>query len=214
VRTAAKLTSEAAASAERDTAKAALTTAYAERDRLQAESERQRADLEAQTAQRLARETEFATKLAEAARQAGEAKQIADTMREANERLRLEIEKTENRSSTDLSRVERKATETRKMAESLDRELHNARERVTELAGQLEESRSAERNLFDRAETEAAMAEGNARRWNQEREELIGLVKAAKNAVQNAKVARESDLQRIAELEGQLTILKSLKSGA
>ena len=211
---AAKLTSEAAASAERDTAKAALTTAYAERDRLQAESERQRADLEAQTAQRLARETEFATKLAEAARQAGEAKQIADTMREANERLRLEIEKTENRSSTDLSRVERKATETRKMAESLDRELHNARERVTELAGQLEESRSAERNLFDRAETEAAMAEGNARRWNQEREELIGLVKAAKNAVQNAKVARESDLQRIAELEGQLTILKSLKSGA
>ncbi len=211
---AAKLSSEAAASAERDTAKAALATAYAERDRLQAEAERQRADLEAQTAQRFARETEFATKLAEVARQSGEAKQVADTMREANERLRLEIEKTENRSSTDLSRVERKATETRKMAESLDRELHHARERITELAGQLEEARSAERNLFERAETEAAMAEGNARRWNQEREELISLVKAAKNAVQNAKVARESDLQRIAEIEGQLTILTSLKSGA
>ena len=55
------------------------------------------------------------------------------------------------------------------------------------------------------------MAQGNSKRWAQERAELIDLVKQAKLAVQNAKIARESDLSRIGELEGQLAILATLK---
>ncbi len=227
-----RLKSEAAASAERDTAKAALTTAYAERDRLQAQAERQRVDLEAQSKVLRQREDEFANRLSEASRQAGEAKQIAQTFQAANDRLRGEIEKTsaqaervETRSASEIrataetaARAERKATETVKLmdaataqAATVARELAEAKAQLTELAGQLHQAQEAERNYADRVETEDAIGQANTKRWTLERQELIALIKASKLAVQNAKIARESDLQRVAELEGELTILKSLK---
>lgn len=206
-----KLKSEAAASAERDTARAALTTAYAERDRLQGQVERQRVDLEAQTRVLHAREQELGAKLADTARQAGESKQVADTLKAENDRLRAEVEKSESRSATDIKKVERRATETQRMVENLEHALAEARAKVTELTNELATSEAAQQNLLERAETEAMLGEGNAKRWTAERAELIELVKHAKTAVQNAKVARESDIQRIAELAGEITILKTLK---
>ena len=206
-----KLASEATATAERDTAKAALATAYAERDRLQAQVERQRADLEAQGGLQRQREEEFSGKLADAARASGEAKHAAEMLKAENDRLRSEIDRADSRSATDIKKAERRATETQKAVERLQQQLEEAKERISSLCGELSEAQAMQQNLYERAETETAMAEGNARRWAQERTELIGLVKQAKLAVQNAKIARESDLSRIGELEGQLAILATLK---
>lgn len=229
---AAKLKSEAAATAERDTAKAALTTAYAERDRLQAQAERQRADLEAQAKVQRSREDEFSARLGDASRQTSEAKQVAQTLQAENDRLRAEIDKTtaqaervETRSASEVrataetaARAERKATETAKLADAataraatIERELSDMKAQVAELTTQLHQAQEAERNYADRVETDDAIGQANAKRWTKEREELISLIKDSKLAVQNAKIARESDLQRVAELEGELTILKSLK---
>ena len=229
---AAKLKTEAAATAERDTAKAALTTAYAERDRLQSQAERQRVDLEAQAKAQRTREDEFGVRLGEATRQAGESKQVAQTLQAENDRLRAEIDKTsaqaervESRSASEIrataesaAKAERKATESTKLldaavarAAKVESELKAAKEQLADLEVQLHSAQQGESNYADRVETEAAIGQANAARWTNEREELIGLVKAAKIAVQNAKVARESDLQRVAELEGQLTILSSLQ---
>lgn len=229
---AAKLKTEAAATAERDTAKAALTTAYAERDRLQGQAERQRADLEAQAKAQRTREDEFGVRLGEATRLSGEAKQVAQTLQAENDRLRAEIDKTsaqaervESRSASEIrataesaAKSERKATESTKLLDSaiaraakVESELKAAKDQLADLEVQLNSAQQGESNYADRVETEAAIGQANAARWASERDELIGLVKAAKTAVQNAKVARESDLQRVAELEGQVTILTSLK---
>jgi chromosome segregation ATPase len=208
---AAKLASEATASAERDTAKAALVTAYAERDRLQAQVERQRADLEAQGGLQRQREEDFSGKLADAARTAGELKNATDLLKAENDRLRAEVERSDSRSATDIKKAERRATETQKAVEKLQQQVDEAKERISSLCGELSESKALQQNFLERAETEALMAEGNAKRWAQEREELIGLVKQAKLAVQNAKIARESDLSRIGELEGQLAVLAMLR---
>lgn len=219
-----KLKSEAAATAERDTAKAALTTAYAERDRLQAQAERQRVELESQTKKLQQREEEFSARLSESARQAGESRQVAETVGAENERLRAEIERTsaqaeraEKRSASN-SNVERKLTETAKLmdeakarAERLESELAVSATRLAELAGELSKSQETQRQLADQVETDNAIAQAYAQRSSTDRAELMALVREAKNAVQNAKIARESDLQRVAELEGQLTILKSLR---
>ena len=228
-----KLTSEATATAERDTVQAALVTAYAERDRLQSQSERQRADLEAQAEAQRGREDEFGARLSDITRQLGDAKNVAETVQAENERLRAEIDKTaaqaervETRSATEIrataesaARAERKATESTKLLDSavaragqLESELAATKAELAELAVQLQQAQQGESNYADRVETEAAIGNANAARWTNERNELLALVKAAKLAVQNAKIARESDLQRIAELEGQLTIIGALKS--
>jgi chromosome segregation ATPase len=228
-----KLTSEAAATAERDTVQAALVTAYAERDRLQSQSERQRVDLEAQAEAQRGREDEFGARLSDITRQLGDAKNVSETVQAENERLRAEIDKTaaqaervETRSATEIrataesaARAERKATESTKLLDSavaragkLESELAATKAELAELAVQLQQAQQGESNYADRVETEAAIGNANAARWTNERNELLALVKAAKLAVQNAKIARESDLQRIAELEGQLTIIGALKS--
>ena len=201
-----RLKHEAAAVSERESAKAALAATTAERDRLNAQVARLRGDLEAQTRVLQTREDESGAKLADIARQAGEAKQVAENLTAENTRLRAEIDRAESRSSTDVQKAERKATETQKMAVRLDQELIAARARITELSGELAESQAEAQNILERAETEATLGQASSKRWVQEREELVGLVKAAKTAVQNAKVARESDAQRIADLEGQLAI--------
>ena len=208
---AAKLASAATASAERDTAKAALAAASAERDRLQAQVERQRADLEAHSGLQRQREDDFSGKLAEAARATGEAKHAAEVLKAENDRLRSEVERADSRSATDIKKAERRATETQKAVERLQQQVDEAKERISSMCGELSEAQAQQQNLYERAETETAMAEGNAKRWAQERAELIGLVKQAKLAVQNAKIARESDLSRIGELEGQLAVLATLK---
>jgi chromosome segregation ATPase len=228
-----KLNSEATLTAERDTARAALVTAYTERDRLQSQGERQRVDLEAQAAAQRAREDEFAARLSEITRQVGDAKNLAETVQAENERLRAEIDKAaaqaervETRSASEIrataesaARSERKATESTKMLDSavartakLEGELTAAKAQLAELTVQLQQAQQGESNYADRVETEAALGNANAARWSNERNELLVLVKAAKLAVQNAKIARESDLQRIAELEGRLTIIGALKS--
>lgn len=219
-----RLKSEAAATAERDTVKAALTSAYGERDRLQAQAERQRVDLEQQHKKLQQREDEFSARLAEGARQVGESRQIADTVSAENERLRKEIERTseqadraEKRSASNTT-TERKLTETSKLMEEaqatverLEGKLAVSETRLAELAGEISKSQEAVRQQADYIETESSIAQAYAQRCTLDRNELMGLVKDSRIAVQNAKIARESDLQRIAELEGELTILKSLR---
>lgn len=219
-----KLKSEAAASAERDTARAALATAYSERDRLQAQAERQRVDLEQQAKKLQQREDEFSARLTEGARQIGESRQVAETLGAENERLRTEIERTsaqadraEQRSSS-TGIIERKLTETSRLmdeakarAERGEAELAVSAVRLAELAGELSKAKEAERQQTEYIATESSIAQAYAQRCAADRAELMALVKDSRIAVQNAKIARESDLQRIAELEGQLTILKSLR---